>query len=117
MSSYDEPRPVDSRRRLISISGRLNGVEDPGPRISLEQRLHRLGGVAERATLVSLTCRADVDRALREGRLIRVRRGRYALPTAAEARRAAGALSGTASHPSAAAHWGWEMKRCRGGRS
>lgn len=77
---------------------------------SLEQLLHRFGGLASRSALIQLTSRAAVDRALREGRIVRLGRGRYALPTAHEARRSAGALSGVMSHRSAAAYWGWEMK-------
>jgi very-short-patch-repair endonuclease len=79
--------------------------------LSLEQLLHRLGGVSTRATLVELTSRATVDRALREGRLVRVARGRYALPTVDVARRAAAVLHGVVSHRSAAAYWGWAMKQ------
>lgn len=78
--------------------------------LSLEQLLHRLGGVAPRGQLIELTSRAEVDRALREGRVVRVGRGRYALPTADEARCAAAALHGVVSHRSAAAAFGWEMK-------
>jgi very-short-patch-repair endonuclease len=79
--------------------------------LSLEQLLHRLGGVATRSALIELTSRAVVDRALREGRVVRVARGRYALPTADAARRAAAVLHGVVSHRSAAAYWGWGMKR------
>lgn len=78
--------------------------------LSLEQLLHRLGGVSTRAALIELTSRAEVDRALREGRLSRVARGRYALPTAGAARSCAAALHGVVSHRSAAENWGWEMK-------
>lgn len=78
--------------------------------LSLEQLLHRLGGVAGRTDLIDLTSRADVDRALREGRIVRVARGKYALPMADQARRAAAALHGVASHRSAAAAHGWELK-------
>jgi very-short-patch-repair endonuclease len=78
--------------------------------MNLEQLLHRMGGVAARRALVELTSRAEVDRALRERRLVRVSRGRYGLPGADEGRRAAAALHGVASHRSAAAYWGWEMK-------
>lgn len=78
--------------------------------LSLEQLLHRVGGVARRSELIELTSRAEVDRALREDRLVRVSRGRYALPTADAARRAAAAFHGVVSHRSAAAAFGWEMK-------
>ena len=78
--------------------------------LSLEQLLHRLGGVARRSELIELTSRAEVDRALREDRLVRVSHGRYALPTADAARRAAAAFHGVVSHRSAAAAFGWAMK-------
>jgi very-short-patch-repair endonuclease len=77
---------------------------------TVEQLLRRTGGATTRAALIELTSRGEVDRALREGRIVRVGRGRYTLPTASEARRAAAAMHGVASHLSAAAHWGWEMK-------
>lgn len=73
--------------------------------------LERLGGVADRATLVRLTSRAKLDAALRIGDVVRDSRGRYALPAADQAVRAANALSAVVSHGSAAAHWGWEMKQ------
>jgi len=72
--------------------------------------LTRAGGVAERATLVRLTSRRAVDQALRSGEIVRDGHGRYALPVADEALRAANALSGVVSHRSAALHWGWELK-------
>lgn len=97
--------PVDDDLRARLDSDRVAPVT-----LNLEQLLHRLGGVATRAALVELTSRKDVDRALREGRIVRVCRGGYALPTANLARRVAGALHGVASHRSAAAFWGWEMK-------
>ena len=42
---------------------------------------------------------------------MRAARGRYALPTAGAARRAAYELTGTAVLLSAAAHWGWPVKQ------
>lgn len=78
--------------------------------LTLEQLLHRMGGVAGRAALIEVTSRSEVDRALREQRIMRLGRGRYALPTAREARRAAATLAGVVSHRSAAAAHGWEMK-------
>ena len=44
------------------------------------------------------------------GAILRVARGRYALPTASEARRVAHELKGTAILLSAAARWGWKTK-------
>jgi Protein of unknown function (DUF559) len=39
--------------------------------MDVRQELHRLGGVADRATLVAQTSRAEVDRALRPGEVVR----------------------------------------------
>ena len=75
-----------------------------------ETELARWGGVAGRAALVAATSRAAVDRALRAGLVVRDAHGRYALPTADQARRAANRLSGVVSFRSAAAAWGWEQK-------
>lgn len=72
--------------------------------------LTRLGGVATWAQLVEDRPRSAVDQAIAAGRVVRLARGRYALPTGAEARRAAHRLSGVATGRSAAAHHGWSMK-------
>lgn len=69
-----------------------------------------LGGVATRATLLRLTSRAELDRAVLGGDVVRVARGKLALPQADEALRAAHALAGVLSHTSAAMQWGWELK-------
>lgn len=74
------------------------------------QALHRHGGVARRRDLLELTTRAELDAATMS-RAVRIdARGRYALPDAHEALRAANALSGVLSHTSAALHWGWAVK-------
>jgi hypothetical protein len=78
--------------------------------VDVRQSTAWLGGVAERATLVRLTSRAAVHRALRHGDLVRVGHGRYALPAADVALRAAHALDGVVSHRSAALLHGWEVK-------
>ena len=52
-----------------------------------------------------------MDQALRSGAIVRDARGRYAVPVADVGVRAAGALSGVASHRTAAAYWGWAQKR------
>jgi very-short-patch-repair endonuclease len=72
--------------------------------------MQHLGGIATRAELIKATSRRDAERALREGAIVREARGRYSLPTAAEAKRAAHRLKGTATLLSAAAHWGWKTK-------
>jgi len=78
--------------------------------VSVTECLSEIGGVASRATLVALTSRAAVDRALVSGDIVADARGRYALPVADEALRAASRLSGVASHLSAAIARGWEVK-------
>ncbi|HEX2896113.1 MAG TPA: hypothetical protein VHO29_19060 [Marmoricola sp.] len=69
-----------------------------------------LGGACTRAVLVERCGRAAVDRALREGVLVRVARGRYALRTASAAVTAAATLSGVISHRSAAQRHGWGQR-------
>ncbi|HMM96208.1 hypothetical protein [Phycicoccus sp.] len=75
------------------------------------ETVRRLGGVAGRREVEASAGRADLERAIHAGTLVRVTRGRYALPTADEARSAALRLTGTAVLLSAAAHWGWRTKR------
>jgi very-short-patch-repair endonuclease len=53
----------------------------------------------------------DVDRALRDGEIVAVARGRYALPRVAEASSVAHELSGLLGYTSAALHHGWEVKQ------
>ena len=78
--------------------------------MDVSEILRRTGGVAGRASLVALTSRAEVDRALRDGTVVRDGHGRYALPVADGALRAANALDGLVSHRSAALLHGWELK-------
>lgn len=91
----------------------------------VEEVLAELGGVADRATLLARVTEASLRRALREGRIVRLARGRYALPaaqdrptgweesarrTAEAGRRAAHETHGVAVLLSAAGRWGWQMK-------
>ena len=78
--------------------------------VSVTTWLERGGGVASRRELVAATSRADLERALAEAAVVRVARGRYALPTAQESRRAAHQLSAVAVGLSAAAHHGMLLK-------
>lgn len=71
--------------------------------------LELMGGVATRGALVRATSRAAFERACAEGVLVRVARGRYALPAADEALVAATRLSGAVSHASAALLHGWAV--------
>lgn len=72
--------------------------------------LDRLGGVASTQSLLRLTSRRQIRRALHRNDVLKVARGRYALPTATAARAAAASLSGVVCLRSAAAHHGWELK-------
>jgi very-short-patch-repair endonuclease len=66
-----------------------------------------LGGITVRKPLLAMVSRGDLERAVTAGRVVRVSRGRYALPTDDTARQLAHELTGTAVLITAAAHWGW----------
>ncbi len=72
--------------------------------------LTRLGGVAPSREVLRLTGRRRLASAVRRGAVLRLSRGRYALPTASQARRTAGELNGVVGLRSAAAHHGWPTK-------
>jgi very-short-patch-repair endonuclease len=70
-----------------------------------------LGGACTRAAVVERCGRPAVDRALRDGTLVRVGRGRYALASASSAVKAAATVGGVLSMRSAAQRHGWGQKR------
>jgi very-short-patch-repair endonuclease len=72
--------------------------------------MERAGGVLDARRLVAFTSRRKVRTALARGVIVRDSRGRYALPGAEEARRAAHRLNGVLAGKSAAQHYGWAMK-------
>ena len=72
--------------------------------------LSRLGGIARRDQLRALAHWRRIDEALAEGSIVRTAHGWYSLPIAQEGRLEAMRLSGTASHLTAANHWGWAVK-------
>jgi very-short-patch-repair endonuclease len=72
--------------------------------------MQRTGGVAGVRTLRHFASRRKIRTALLRGDIVRDGPGRYALPVADDALRAANRLSGVVSHDSAAAYYGWEMK-------
>lgn len=78
--------------------------------MSARSVLIELGGVASYRMLTRYCTRDDLDRGLAGGDIVRVARGRYALPEADEAIRVAHALQGVLSHGSAALAWGWALK-------
>jgi very-short-patch-repair endonuclease len=73
------------------------------------EALSRLGGVGDLHQLVRITGRRRLRTAVHKGEIIRVGKGRYALPTAHVGLRTAARLSGVASHAGAAAIHGWEI--------
>lgn len=89
--------------RPAAVPGRLLRM-DP------VRALERLGGVARTSQLRRMTTRAKIRRAERRRDIVRLARGRYALPTAQEGALAAARLSAVLARRSAAAHWGWELK-------
>ncbi|MGN6576347.1 MAG: DUF559 domain-containing protein [Nocardioides sp.] len=72
--------------------------------------LERLGGVARTSQLRKMTTPAKIRGAERRGDIVRLARGRYALPTAQDGVVAATRLSAVLARSSAAAYWGWELK-------
>jgi very-short-patch-repair endonuclease len=80
-------------------------------RVRAETALERLGGVAEAGVLERASSRGRVRVALARGRIIRDANGRYALPGADEALRAANRLSGVLCLDSAVRHHGWKLKQ------
>jgi very-short-patch-repair endonuclease len=67
--------------------------------------LLRVGGTADAADLVALCGRPALRRAVADGTVVRLARGRYAMPLTPDPRRAAARLRGVVSHTSAAQHW------------
>ncbi len=78
--------------------------------MDLGEVMARHGGVSDRAALIRATSRAEVDRALADGRLVRAGHGRYVLPDVDLAARTAHAMNGVLCLTSAALHHGWEVK-------
>lgn len=78
--------------------------------MKVSEAMRRLGGVAKAGELVRLTSRRKVRTALKRREIVRLSRGRYALPTADEARCAAHRLSAVITGRSAAAVHGLAMK-------
>lgn len=79
--------------------------------MSVSDLLADLGGAASRATLIRCSSRADFDRAVAVGDVVRLGRGRYGLPGSTDARAVAVMLGGALSHESAALHHGWAVLR------
>ncbi len=72
--------------------------------------LERLGGVGTTAQVTALCPRRALRGAVRDGRVIRMARGRFALAGADRDHRRAVELAGVSSHLSAARRHGWPVK-------
>jgi very-short-patch-repair endonuclease len=72
--------------------------------VSATQELWRLGGAATTAELLGCVGRKALDRAVREGAIVRRRRGQYCLPDRIDHGKA-GIVRGAVSHLSAAEYW------------
>ena len=68
------------------------------------------GGIATTAQLLRVFTRRTVERAVSEGLIERVERGRYGLPEVGAARVHAHRLGGVLALTSAALEWGWPVK-------
>jgi hypothetical protein len=73
--------------------------------------LQRLGGVATYGELLGPTTRPELERAVRDGRIVKPSRNRYALVDTHDLVLRAVALGGVLSHLSAALHHGWKVKQ------
>lgn len=80
------------------------------PSMDLISQVTRLGGAGDRRTLAQRCGSAEVDRALRDGVLVVVGRGRYALASADDAVRRAAAVAGILGYRSAAQRHGWGQR-------
>lgn len=78
--------------------------------MSVVEVLEGLGGVASRAAILRHVDRSDLERAVDVGDVVRDARGRYALPDADVALRAAAALGGVVGLTDAALHHGWAVR-------
>jgi len=84
--------------------------DDEPERVDAVTALTRLGGVADAKTLRRASSRLRVESALDRCEIIRLRQGRYCLPSVGDARAVAHSVGGVVSHLSAALHWGWPVK-------
>jgi hypothetical protein len=80
-------------------------------RVDLISHVTIMGGACTRAAVIERCGRAAVDKAVDDGVLVRVARGRYALSTATVAVTAAATLGGVLSMRSAAQRLGWGQKQ------
>jgi very-short-patch-repair endonuclease len=72
--------------------------------------LQRLGGVSDRDSLLALVTRAQLTRALNDGKIAHPARNLYSLSSVGDVVVAARRVHGVVSHLSAALAWGWKVK-------
>ncbi|PUA81500.1 hypothetical protein [Nocardioides currus] len=72
------------------------------------REIRKRGGVATWSELKACVDRDRLEAALIGGRISRLRRNLYVLTDLQEVRRVAIEAGGTASHLTAAQHWGWK---------
>lgn len=78
--------------------------------MSVALTLTRMGGCGRGKALQLHHSDRAIAKAVRLGEIVKVGRGRYALPATEEHRRVAHSLTGVVSHLSAALHHDWEVK-------
>lgn len=78
--------------------------------MTVAEVLAELGGIARRSALLRVVDRADLDRAVAAGDVVRDARGLYAIPGVDDGARAAARLGGVLSLTSAALAHGWAVK-------
>lgn len=78
--------------------------------MDLVRLLVELGGIADAAEILRVTTRHQLGRAVADGELVRIARGRYTLPGFDEHRAAAASVNGALDRLSAARHHGWKIK-------
>ncbi len=98
--------PVESSTARHLRQARLPDMPDDE---ILRRLLGLRGGVARRRQVVAVIGKRALRDALADGALVRVGRGRYALPDLDDAATEAARLSATVSHRSAALHHGWSV--------
>jgi hypothetical protein len=79
-------------------------------RAVLQEFMVQAGGIATTRQLQQVFTRRTLERAVKAGLVIRVERGRYALPQLEDARHHAHRLGGVLALTSAALEWGWPVK-------
>jgi very-short-patch-repair endonuclease len=82
--------------------------------MSVVRRLVELGGTAGYRQLVAVAGRTELAKAVECGEVVRLSRGRYALPELEKSALLAHAIGGVLSHTSAALAWGWGVKHVPG---